>query len=54
MVYIESPRDDILRLHGLICMKLSPPKITEAVESLNNLIARRGEDMNAVSAVSTS
>jgi hypothetical protein len=49
MIYIETPGDDILRLYGLICMKISPPMITDAIETFDNLVKQRGEDMNAVS-----
>lgn len=49
MATIESPSYELLRLHGLVCSKLSPPSFQEALESFNTLVVRKPEDMNSVS-----
>ena len=48
MSYVDEPNGESFRLNALICMKLVPPKLSEAVISANSLVAYFPEDMSGI------
>ena len=48
MSSIDEPSAEAFRLNGLVCTKLIPPKLAEAADSCNMLVAMYPEDMNAL------
>lgn len=48
MSNVDDPNGESFRLNGLICTKLVPPKLVEAVLSANSLVASFPEDMSGI------
>jgi len=48
MAEIDQPSADAFRLNSLVCNKLLPPRLLEAVDSANSMVTMWPEDMNAL------